>query len=311
MKERISLDQAQDFIDRHFAAKADDLALIGEGGWSRCFGFRVGADNFAVRFGQHVIDFQKDKFASKFTAASLPIPKVFEIGQALDGYFAISSRAYGVPLESVNSADWRALVPSVVSMLEAMRMADLSRIADFGGWDETGRASNASWSEHLLAVGEDAPDARIHGWKQRLIENSPEGALALERGYSALKSVVSDAIPRSLVHCDLVNRNVLANDGRITAVFDWGCARYGDHLYDLAWFEFWAPWLPQLDISTLRESLEARWQSTGYTPTEKETRLTACYLHIGLDHIAYNAHLGDWLALNDVVKRMRDLAPGL
>lgn len=125
-----------------------------------------------------------------------------------------------------------------------------------------------------------------------------------------LKYVVSDAIPLSLLHCDLVNRNVLVKDGQISAVFDWGCARYGDHLYDLAWFEFWAPWVPQLDINYLRESLEARWEASGYMPTEKEARLAACYLHIGLDHIAYNAHLGDWSALRDVVKRMHELAPG-
>ena len=51
---------------------------------------------------------------------------------------------------------------------------------------------------------------------------------------------------RHVIHMDLLNRNVLVSeDGtRIEAVFDWGCSAYGDFLYDVAWFTFWAPWHP-------------------------------------------------------------------
>jgi hypothetical protein len=37
---------------------------------------------------------------------------------------------------------------------------------------------------------------------------------------------------------------------------------------------------------------------------------TPCHLHIGLDHLAYNAHLGDWATLAATADRMRDLASG-
>jgi hypothetical protein len=33
----------------------------------------------------------------------------------------------------------------------------------------------------------------------------------------------------------------------------------------------------------------------------------ACYLHIGLDHLAYNAYLGDWATLAATADRMRAL----
>jgi hypothetical protein len=36
-------------------------------------------------------------------------------------------------------------------------------------------------------------------------------------------------------------------------------------------------------------------------------RLAACYLHIGLDHLAYNAHLGDWETLAATAARMKML----
>jgi hygromycin-B 4-O-kinase len=122
-----------------------------------------------------------------------------------------------------------------------------------------------------------------------------------------LETLVDDAVPRCLLHCDLINRNVLVSANRITGVFDWGCSVYGDHLYDLAWFEFWAPWFPKLNMSYLRSELERRWTQIGYLPENKESRLVACYLHIGLDHLAYNASLKDWSNLLATAKRMRTL----
>jgi hygromycin-B 4-O-kinase len=123
-----------------------------------------------------------------------------------------------------------------------------------------------------------------------------------------LEKVANDSVPRCLVHCDLINRNVFVNEGKIPGVFDWGCALYGDHLYDLAWFEFWAPWYPELDIGYLKSELGRRWTQVGYTPKDKDSRLLACYLHIGLDHLGYNAYLGDWATLTATANRMRALA---
>ena len=231
-------------------------------------------------------------------------------GKPLMGYYAISRRAHGVPLESLSSTQWLAVVPSIVAALEAMRTTDLSSTSGFGGWGAEGQAPCARWSDHLLAVGEDTPDRRTHGWRERL-SASLEGEAAFTWGFDLLKRVASDAVPRCLVHCDLINRNVLVDDDRITAVFDWGCSLYGDHLYDLAWFEFWAPWLPQLNMQHLRSELERRWREVGYAPADKAARLMACYLHIGLDHLAYNAYLGDWSTLAATAERMRTLVAGV
>ena len=124
---------------------------------------------------------------------------------------------------------------------------------------------------------------------------------------------MSDAIPRCLIHGDLINRNVLVDnhanaEGGISGVFDWGCSKYGDHLYDLAWFEFWSSWYPELDMQPLWLGVEKRWEAIGYVPEDKQRRLMACYLHIGLEHLAYNAYLNNWAMLSATAKRMRDLA---
>ena len=308
--ELVDVSQAQAFLASYLDIEPPEVTLIGEGAWSRCFGFRRGDEELAIRFGNHVDDFRKDQLAAAYATPALPIPEVLAVGQAFAGYFAISRRAHGVPLESLGSTQWLAIVPAVVSALEAMRTTDLSATTGFGGWGADGRAPRATWSSHLLAVGDDPPDHRTYGWRERLA-TVPEGEAAFTWGFELLKQVVTDSIPRCLVHCDLINRNVLVNADRITAVFDWGCSLYGDHLYDLAWFEFWAPWHPQLDMHYLKSEVERRWREVGYAPENKESRLMACYLHIGLDHLGYNAHLGDWETLSATAERMRTLVAGV
>lgn len=117
-------------------------------------------------------------------------------------------------------------------------------------------------------------------------------------------------MPRCLIDGDLINRNMLVSEASITGAFDWGCACYGDHLYELAWFEILGALVSHLDIDLLRSELERRWHALGYVPHQKDERLMACYLHMGLDHLAYNAYLGDIPVLWATAKRMQTLVSG-
>jgi hygromycin-B 4-O-kinase len=302
--------QAQTFLAQEFDSAVSAVEQIGEGAWSRCFGFRRGDEELVIRFGHYVDDFQNDQRAYAYATPDLPIPQVLEIGRAFGGYYAISTRVHGSPLDHLNGDDWQATIPSTVRMLEALRLADVSGTRGYGGWGGDGTAPSDSWSGHLLAVGKDTPDRRTYGWRKRLAE-SADGGEAFEWGYALLQRIVDDSIPRHLYHADLMNRNVLVQDHQISGVFDWGCSCYGDHLYDLAWFEFWAPWYPEKDIAYLRSELEQRWREVGYEPKNKIVRLQACYLHIGLDHLAYNAWLGDWATLSATAEQMRALVAGV
>src|SRR6185436_6439031 len=96
-----------------------------------------------------------------------------------------------------------------------------------------------------------------------------------------------------------INRNVLVSGDKISGIFDWGCSMYGDHLYELAWFEFLAPWYTELNLAYLESELEQRWREADYIPANKKNRMMSCRLHIGLDHLAYNAFTGNWSALSD------------
>jgi hygromycin-B 4-O-kinase len=304
----VDIEQLRAFLTRHLGAKSSEVVYLGAGAWSQCFGFVYDDRNLVIRFGKYVSDFEKDQLAHRYANPDLPIPELLEIGTALDGHYAISTRVYGVPLERVSAVQWLALVPAVVAALEAMRTADLSASAGFGGWGADGHAAYPDWRSRLLAVAEDRPNQRGYGWRAALA-TSAEGQATFDWGLDLLQQAADDTVPRSLLHGDLTNRNVFVKGDRITGVFDWGCSVYGDHLYDLALFEFWSPWQPQLDVVALRTALEQQWVERGYTPENRASRLKACYLHIGLEHLAYNAQLGNCTTLLEIAQRMRALVP--
>jgi aminoglycoside phosphotransferase (APT) family kinase protein len=97
---------------------------------------------------------------------------------------------------------------------------------------------------------------------------------------------------RHVIHGDLVNRNVLGLNSKVTAVIDWGNALYGDWLYDAAWLICWWPWFPRWQDIDIAAELERHWEQCGGLPPGLHQRLRACLLHIGLDAMAYNAYRG-------------------
>ena len=75
------------------------------------------------------------------------------------------------------------------------------------------------------------------------LETCPTDLEVFEEGYGRLESL-ADSVgeARHLVHEDIAGDNVRIANGQVTAVVDWGNARYGDFLYDLAGLTFWVPW---------------------------------------------------------------------
>ena len=89
--EFVNLSQARAFLASYLDAEPSEVALIGEGAWSRCFGFQRGDEELVIRFGNYLDDFRKDQLASAYAAPDLPIPQVLDVGIAFDGYYAIST----------------------------------------------------------------------------------------------------------------------------------------------------------------------------------------------------------------------------
>lgn len=102
----IGIVQARTFLAEYYrigSAKHLEVELVGEGAWSRCFGYRHGDHELVIRFGNYVDDFQNDQLAYRYATPDLLISEVFDIGEAFDGFYAISTCVHGVPLESIDA----------------------------------------------------------------------------------------------------------------------------------------------------------------------------------------------------------------
>jgi aminoglycoside phosphotransferase (APT) family kinase protein len=301
----VQLDGARTFLIERFGIDGSDVEYVGEGAWSRCFGFTHNGAELVVRFGRHVEDFERDRLAARFASADLPIPQVVEVDETMGAWYCVSTRARGTPLEQLDATEWTTTVPSVLAMLDALRKADVTATSGYGAWDREGNAPHATWEEFLADVINDRPDSRTHGWKRRLVDAS-EGDESFMLGYERMLDLaVAFPGPRSLVHNDLLNRNALANDGRVTSVFDWGCSIYGDFVYELATIVFWSPWYEPVERSDMLSRALDHYGDMGLDVPNFHDRFRCCALHIGLVHVAYNAFLGDFETLRMTDRRMR------
>jgi len=238
------------------------------------------------------------------------VPPILEIGSVDGGFFAISERRRGRPIEATSRSEAEELMPAILDALDAMRLADLSETTGFGPWGVDGNGRFETWIETLLTIHVDRPQLRTAGWRSRL-EASSVGSGPFERGYDALRELAGEldgelSEQRNLIHSDLLHGNVLVEADRIRAVLDWGSSIYGDFVLDLAWLAFWAPWYPEWrDLDIVGAALD-HYRAIGLEVPGFEARLRACELWIGLDGQAYDAWAGHWANLEWTARRTLD-----
>ena len=296
------------FLAERFGSAVRDLAAVGHGEWSKAYTFEHAGSDYVARFSTFDDDFAKDRLAARFASPELPIPPMLDIGTVFDGFYAISPRAVGTHLDEIDRSQLQAVLPALFRALDAARALDLSTSVGFGIWGADGTAPYPTWRAVLLDVGSDRPAGRTHGWRDRLAA-SPTGSGLFELGLSRLADLV-DACPeqRYLVHGDLLNYNVLVSDRAVSAVIDWGCSLYGDFLYDVAWFAFWAPWYPAWAGIDFAAEAARHYAAIGLDVPHLEARLKCYQVHIGLDGQAYNAFKGRWPALEATGRRTLEIA---
>ena len=289
-----SVDEARRFLADHYGAAIDRIEIIGEGAWSRGFAFAVGGEDLVARFGAQLEDFEKDRVASSFSSPALPVPEMLEVGEALGAFVAVSRRASGEFLEALSPQGILDVAPALFAAFEAIRSVDISHTTGFGEWGADGTAPHATWRDAMLSAAVDDPGHRTAGWSRRLAEDPPAQRLFDE----CIRRIdeLADATPadvRSLVHADFINRNVLVEGDRLTAVFDWGCSLYGDFLFEIAWIENWSPWYAGLDAFPLREVARGWFEGHGIDVPDLDARMRCAALHIGASGLAYRAFQGD------------------
>ena len=308
MPTRLHPAQVETFLTQRYGAGISAVAPIGAGEWSQAFSFDRQGRGYVIRFGAHGDDFERDRFAARFSSPVLPVPQVVDFGEAFGGYYAVSERMPGSYIDGIDEAQMRALLPALFAALDAMRLADLSSTTGFGGLDGAGNAFCASWQEVLLGVADDSPEDRTGGWRARLAA-SPVGSEPFDQAYGRLQALSAD-LPdaRHLIHNDLLHFNVLVDGNRISGVLDWGCAMAGDFLYDLAWFCFWQPWYPAWRSIDFAAEARRHYVAIGLHVPGFDQRLLCCQLHIGLAGMAYQAFAGHQNDLVETAQRIADVS---
>ncbi len=278
---------AKRFVKARFGDRTRDLVPLAAGEWSRAYALTLDGHEVVIRFGAYVDDFEKDRVMGRHSSAALPIPKVLEVGEAGSEFYAVSERVAGKPLDDLDEGEMRALLPGLLAALDELRELRPIGRHGFGLWRPDGTAPSETWSAALLAVAERT--GRTAGWRERL-DASPQDAEVFDAAFGKLGRLAPQ-LPdvRSIVHGDLLNRNVLVDAGRLSGVIDWGNALYGDPLYDIAWLLYWWAWYPAWQGIDLTESLDRHWRAHGGPPDRMQERLLCYLIHIGLDNVAYSA----------------------
>jgi hygromycin-B 4-O-kinase len=282
--------QVERFLRERYGADVSGVEPVAHGEWSKAFFYHVACRDFVVRFSAFEDDFRKDERVMPYATSRLPIPRLLDIGQAFDGFYAVSQRATGDFLEQRSAEDMQRLLPSLFDMLDAARETAVPESVGAGQWrGSDGCAPHRTWRDALLAIANDPPSTRTHGWRERL-SRFPESMRAFEAGYQQVQELL-DACPNQhhLVHSDLLNFNVLVGDDRIGAVLDWGSSMYGDFLWDLAWITFWQPWYAAWAAVDIRAAAVQHFETAGLSVPQFAERMRCYELAIGLDGMAYQA----------------------
>lgn len=304
----IDPDKVMDLLQDILGEDVRGLETLRPGAWSRAFAFETAAEAYVARFSNHPDDFDRDAFAASYCSETLPVPRVTYRGEIDGVHYAISERARGMFLDDLHGPGFNEVLPSLTRMLDALRLANTRHTTGYGGWDSAGNGVHASWREHLRSSIEDRRGQRGGSWRARL-EFSPTGPERFDRDAALLLRRLDD-VPdvRHVIHGDLLNYNVFVEDTRISGVIDWGCAMYGDFLYDLAWFAFWWPWYPQWHNTDVVQAVKAHFTGVGADLVSFEERMLVYGVQIGLTHQAYHAHTGDWAMLEAVTRRTTTIA---
>lgn len=233
-------------LNQHFRAPILDLATVEGGQVARVFSFHVEEQEYIVRFNLDKMltsNFPKEAYlVRKLAVTSLPLAPILYVGRLGELHFAISRKMPGKMLQEHTPQEVQALLPQILDLLEMAHSVDTSETQGCGVFDDQGRGLDASWRASLLKIAEEEGERDYFGkWHWLFDETFLERNL-FEDLYQRMKELlVSCPEERTLLLGGFTMRNLLAQDGKITAVLDLIDASYGDVVYDIVSLDFWWP----------------------------------------------------------------------
>jgi hygromycin-B 4-O-kinase len=277
---------------------AENIELIGAGWWSQAYAYENAGENYVIRISNSDVDFCKgQKLYSLLHAFLIPVPKIYAIGTiAGSTHYAISARCSGCNLAQKKVSDTVAM-----ELFKILRMLQAITVSHFNGWGLTDKNLNGlfeSWNGFLLRFYNQKMDYQI----ETLAGNS---LLSWEL-YEACIIKIKKLLPylpqtKNVVHGDFGFDNVIADGDTITGVIDWGEAKLGDWLYDVAYLDFNSNDVPYGDL------WKAFVKRKNLTFQNMEERLLCYKLVIGLGSVSIAAHIADEAVFEEDRRKLEKL----
>lgn len=303
---RVAEGEAREFLAERFG-RVEELSPLTGGFWSSAYSFTHAGRELVVRFGANKEWFEADRAAMAFASPGLPVPEVYEIGDAFGGAYVVSARHYGTRLEDVRPDQREVAGPMLASLLGALYAVPKNEELPVG-WHGQPLRADLTWRDWLCERLVEDPTPGARDWRAALAAESEAERVFTTCAARIRELVASCPERRDLVHGDLLHANVLVTEdaSRPRAVFSWKCSVRGDFLYDVAWCTFWSAWHPGIAAAD-------PWSRTQREPCfgdEADAWVEAplrhyCYeLHIGATHLGWNACIGDLGELRRVLRHL-------
>lgn len=294
------------FLQKSHHQEISNIASASGGDWSQAFFYEVGGQSKVIRFSKTDEDFLKDRFAYRYNSPALPIPKIEEIGQVSDGFYAISQKIEGEMVDNLTGEQMARFTPQIFSLFNSLRLANISDTTGYGGWSAEGKGANDSWREFLASVNIYDSVSRVD-WRDGLSSREETRAL-FDRVYQELTGLLEYCPEdRHLIHNDLLHFNLITNENRVVGVIDWGCSLYGDFLYDLAMFDLWKFYYPSMACIDWKGEVKKYFENIGVELPNFDKRLKCYQCHLALDAIKYTVFKNNEKDLKLITDRIKEI----
>ena len=283
-----------------------ELVPVQGGLIAQAFSFRAGEKEYILRFTKNMMEatYRKEAFMYQhFASPAIPIPPVLKVGLLGDVFYAITEKMPGKGLTFLSLQEYKKTIPSLMQTLYAIHQTDVRSGHGFGGLDDDGRGTFPSWKEFIASIIEEERPEGFYGKWHRLFQTTFLDRAFFEKVYEQMLRLLEWCPEeRSLVHGGYGYNNVLAQEGKVTAVLDWLEAMYGDFVYDFAWLDQWPP--AGIDYPEL---LYQYYTSRGVSLPNYRERLVCYRLRMGLDGMRFFAKTNHEKAYQSVHEKLEEI----
>lgn len=241
-------ERALTLLGECFSTPITGLVTVEGGSVARTFAFRTDGQEYILRFNLDKMltsNFPKEAYlAKKLIPHQIPIAPIIQVGQQEDLHFIISQRMPGRMLEEHTPEEVIHILPELIELLARLHQIDVSDTSGYGVFDYKGKGMATSWYTSLASVIEEEDEQDYFGRWHTLFETTFLERAFFEEIYQRMLQLLTYCpTDRALLYRGCSLRNILALNGKITALLDWLDAGYGDFVYDIAGLDYWCPWL--------------------------------------------------------------------